>query len=141
MKQPTRLNQPGHVYARYTQFVDPGTSFEDVLEPDYWAHVVTRLRPMDVIEVVALDGSFDAELRVMSIKENIPTFRVLRECHVREAEDTSQPDASDRYETRHFGRGVWGVVERSSGSRVWEGGTKDEAGAERLRLEAARKAA
>jgi len=41
-----------------------GVALEDVLKPEYWAHVAMKLTPSDRIEVVAEDGSFFAELYV-----------------------------------------------------------------------------
>ena len=41
-----------------------GTAFRDMLEPAYWAHVGTKLRPGDRIEVTPEDMTFFAELFV-----------------------------------------------------------------------------
>ncbi len=49
-------------------FVTPeiGTNVEDMLNPEYWAHVAGRMKPLDNIEVYAEDGSFFARLIVLS---------------------------------------------------------------------------
>lgn len=43
---------------------EAGTPFDDLLKPEYWAHVAANLRPWDRIEVRAEDGSYYAELLV-----------------------------------------------------------------------------
>ena len=43
---------------------EASTPFEDVLKPEFWAHVAANLRPWDRIEVRAEDGSYYAELLV-----------------------------------------------------------------------------
>lgn len=45
---------------------EAAVKYEDILDPTYWAHIAARLRPMDRIEVFAEDGSYWAELLVIS---------------------------------------------------------------------------
>ena len=44
-----------------------GTKPEDLLDPGYWKHVARTLRLGDKIEVLAVDASWYAELRVMEV--------------------------------------------------------------------------
>jgi len=48
----------------WTIIPDEATKFEDLLVPEYWAHVAARLRTSDIISVVAEDGSYYAQLYV-----------------------------------------------------------------------------
>lgn len=41
-----------------------GTMPEDLLKPQYWAHVANKLKPLDVIQVRAEDGSYYAQMLV-----------------------------------------------------------------------------
>lgn len=54
-------------YARTAYVITPpqGVSFEQCLEPAFWAHVGERLRPFDRIEVCAVDGTYFGELLVL----------------------------------------------------------------------------
>jgi hypothetical protein len=67
-------------FVRY--FVQPASDVapEDVLDPDFWPHVVAKLRLRDIIEVIADD--FEIDLRVIRIDKAFlvprPIFRVLR---------------------------------------------------------------
>jgi hypothetical protein len=45
----------------------PGTTREMVLDPDYWVHLGSTLKVDDRIEVVAQDGTFDLDLRVVAV--------------------------------------------------------------------------
>ena len=61
---PSRFSLAEH--KRNVYFITPadGTTLADVLDPLYWSHVATRLRPTDRVEVHAEDGSWFAELYV-----------------------------------------------------------------------------
>lgn len=139
MKSPTRLFQPGARYARYTEMVEQGTTLAMVMSPDYWTHVRAALRVHDVIECIAMDGSFEVDLRVTQIRDTYPTFRVIRE--FKGEPGSSVASKADRYETQQIGKGIWGVVEKSTGKRIAEGFDKAGADAERRRLEDTRVAA
>lgn len=55
-------------YARQSfRAVPPsGTKIEDMLDPQYWAHVSSRFNPHDIIEVVPEDGAYFARLFVVN---------------------------------------------------------------------------
>jgi len=57
---------------------EDGTVFDDVLAPVYWAHLASRLRPTDRIEVHAEDGSYFAELVVRSVGNLHAKVQVIR---------------------------------------------------------------
>lgn len=48
-----------------------GTTLEDVLKPDFWAHVSRQFRPGggDIIEVFPMDGAYYAELFVAECRK------------------------------------------------------------------------
>jgi hypothetical protein len=60
------------VYARNIFSVTPeiNTPYEEVLKPEYWAHAANKFHPTDRIEVLAEDGSWFAELFVVSCGRN-----------------------------------------------------------------------
>lgn len=55
--------------ARNTWAVIPedGTPYEDLFAPEYWAHVAVTVRPGDLIEVRAEDGSYFALLYAVAV--------------------------------------------------------------------------
>lgn len=59
-------------FARQTHHVVPehGTKFEDILTETYWSMVAYKLKPCDIIEVHAEDGSYFAQLYVRATGTN-----------------------------------------------------------------------
>lgn len=55
-------------FKRSVNYVTPenGTTLEEVLAPEYWVHVARQMRAGSKIEVLAQDGSYYAELLVLS---------------------------------------------------------------------------
>ena len=64
---PLKIQRGDYAISRHFLLVEPGVTPDHVVDPDFWVHVAARLRVMDRIEVVAADGSFDMELRVVAI--------------------------------------------------------------------------
>lgn len=48
----------------YVANAELGVTPDDLLKPQFWAHVSGKLKPLDTVEVRAEDGSFYAELLV-----------------------------------------------------------------------------
>lgn len=67
-------------YARrvFTVSPDPGTPFDAILEPAYWAHVASQFKPFSRIEVNAPDNSYFAELIVLDCDKMWAKVEVLR---------------------------------------------------------------
>lgn len=62
--KPTRLKTVEFSVATYYHEVPVGTTFEDILDPTYWAHVAAQLRPKSRIVCDAVDGTWTATLFV-----------------------------------------------------------------------------
>lgn len=58
--------------------VDPDTTFEDLLRPNFWAYHVARLNPGDLVDVVAKDFSMDVQLRVIGKEIGLVHMKPLR---------------------------------------------------------------
>lgn len=54
-----------------------GTEIEDVIQPEYWAHIAAKMRPYDHVEVRAEDGSYIAQLIVLGCDRNWAKVQVL----------------------------------------------------------------
>jgi hypothetical protein len=77
--------------AHLTHFVtvEPGTTIDDVLKPEFWRNVVLGLNPSDHIEVEATDGSFFADLRVRGKGKSWAKVRLHHVSHHEPDEDDS----------------------------------------------------
>lgn len=102
-------------YDRNTFFVSvgPDVSMEDVLTPRFWAHHVAKLKVNTKIEVVAEDGSFDLELRVVKTGVGYVHVRVLREWKrvsapaAEQVPDVSETDIPEGYIVNHAPKTKW----------------------------------
>jgi len=113
-------NFMGAEFARQSFRVTPpsGTKIEDMLEPEYWAHVARKITPYDIIEVVPEDGSFYARLFVTN------TGKLWAKMHKLEYVELSAKRPSvmlDKYEAKYSGPSVkWRIVNKSDGALVVE---------------------
>lgn len=72
LKRPVRLHYGRlglveHAWNTHAANVPEGTTLDDVLKPDYWAHYARDIRPMDVLWVYSEDATWEAQLRVMFV--------------------------------------------------------------------------
>lgn len=126
--------------------IPPGTPLSACQSSDYWVHVRNRLRLLDVVELIADDGSFEAKMRILEINRatgNI-VFRTLSEWRPAPSETVMPLKA----ETKPKFKAAWIVGNRSysvqeiqTGNYVAEGLTKENAEKEADRLNAERLAA
>jgi hypothetical protein len=56
---------------------EPGVNPDDLLKPEYWAHVAWRLRPLDLVEVRAADGRYWGQLLVTNAGRLWATVRPI----------------------------------------------------------------
>ena len=79
VKKPTNLEES--TYARTIWQVKPeiAAKIEDLLDPDYWAHVANSLRAGDRIEAVPEDRHYFAEFFVLAASTNWAKLVLLRE--------------------------------------------------------------
>lgn len=68
------------------------TSFEDLLQPSYWAHIAEKVRPTDRIEVYAEDGSYFAELIVRTSTRLSVSVALLRKVDLETQIEMSSDD-------------------------------------------------
>lgn len=62
---PNRLKLAEHERRAYVVTPEHGQPFSALLKPDYWTHIAAKLRPYDLIEARAEDGTWFAYLLVM----------------------------------------------------------------------------
>jgi TusA-related sulfurtransferase len=62
----------------YCVSVPPSTTAEDLVNPNFWAHVAMKLRPGDWIEVLSDDKKFCAKLIVRSARRLDATVSLVR---------------------------------------------------------------
>jgi hypothetical protein len=65
--------------SRYALRVDSSTTRKEILAVGFWKNCGPRLKVGDIVEVFDIGFSIDMSLRVMSVFNGKPTFRILRE--------------------------------------------------------------
>jgi hypothetical protein len=75
-----------------------GTKIEDVLQPQYWAHVAGQLGPYTRIEVLEETGAWMLELLVINCGRNWAKVQVLHKFELEERSETVPTAQSHRVE-------------------------------------------
>lgn len=118
-----------------------GHTLEDCLRPDYWRNVVREAGQQRIanrhawnrIEVLAEDGTWEAELRVLGITigeagaGGLVTVRLLRRWPEASAAARPERDAPEGYTVEHIASNGWRAVEPGGNVLASKLTTKDEA--------------
>lgn len=121
-------------------WINPGTTIEDVLRPNFWAHNTTRAGVGDEIKVFAPDGTFYMHLVVLSKTVSTLSVRPLMgwapsEDEAKEAE-TNEAGAADLYEIKWGGnKDRFRIIDKATMNVVEAGfGSKADAAARAVEL-------
>lgn len=123
-------------FASTTYRIHPedGTTLDDVLRPEYWAHVGEILRPFDKIEVVFDDGTRFTELLVLDTKRLYAKVAVLVDADLTAGKKEAADDAKAAVEKPDYtveykgSIAKWSVIRASDNERVKDGmASRDEA--------------
>lgn len=109
-----------------------GHTLDDCKRPDYWRNVVKEAGQQRIIgrhawnriEIIAEDGTWEAELRVISAGDGLVHTRVLRAWH---AERKSEAAAPDGYTVEHVGGNGWRALDPKSAILAEKKSSRDEA--------------
>ena len=109
-----------------------GTKPEDLLKPEYWAHVSAEFKAWGRIEARAEDGTWFAEYLITEVGRNWAKVKLLskhdlttRDVSMTESEKYSNPDLP--YEVKWRGQAKWSVVRKSDKAVMKDGMEKVEA--------------
>jgi hypothetical protein len=120
VKKPTTIEES--TYARTIYQVKPEitVTVEDLLQPDYWAHVAKQLRAGDRIEAIPDDRHYFAEFFVLAASTNWAKLVLLREVVlIKDHEKT----VTDGFSVGFAGPHKWRVTQ---GSEVLSKGHDDK---------------
>ena len=131
-----RLVRQNTAYTTFVEFVDPNVTLEDVMTAPYWVNVIGGFRLNDVVHAIAMDGSYEATMRIIRLGPGFIDFRVLLEWR------PPVDEASGKYELGWAGpKSKWFVREVATGKKIAEGLDKPGAAAELNRLDGLKAAA
>jgi hypothetical protein len=126
----TNLKEAEFVRPVYCATIPIGTLPEDLLKPEYWAHVATHLRPWARIEARAEDGTWFAEYIVLSVDRTWARVRMLgkynltnNDVSLSQAEKVTQSG----FEVKWRGAAKWSVIRKADSAVLKEGMDREEA--------------
>lgn len=130
--QEKELHLTQHATLDYTHDPREGTAFEELLKPEYWAHVAHKLRPQTIIKVTPEDGSYWAELLVLSCDRLWAKVFVMRNYDLQAvaADPASIATLADGFEVQWKGPTKKHVVIRKSDSTILQEGIQQKADAQ-----------
>lgn len=76
--------------------VEPGYSLDDVMQPEFYAHVSRKLSVHDKIDIVAADGAFDVTVRVLAVSQGRAVVRLSPWIVSEEQTDDERPPTGFR---------------------------------------------
>ena len=104
---------------------------EDLLVPEYWAHVAEKLRPFSRIEARADDGSWYAEYIVLEASRRWARLHMLSSHNLTTSDVSLSQAKFAEYLVQHRGpERQWSVIRRSDSEMLHEG-EQTESGAYR----------
>jgi len=122
---------------RYRVTPKPGIGADDLLRPEYWAHVSKRLPPLSEIRAICQDGTWMADYIVLNSGPNWAKVMKLAEWRL---DDSAPAAVTGEYEIEWAGPvHKWRVVRSVEGKKdVLKYGFADEAAAGLWRREHAK---
>jgi len=100
----------------YQAVPEAGVPLDDLLHPDYWAHVARMFNPTDRVEVLAEDGAYYAELIVQDCGKAWAKMAVLQHVPLHAVEKAG-PEAAP-YKVKYAGPHAMWRVFRASDNEV-----------------------
>ena len=92
-----RLKEREQAYREWFADIPAGVAIEAVSQPDYWAHHVKSIRPLDTIECFCEDGLWEAKFRVMFVGANEVKLSSL---YIVEHEEPATASLSEDYDVK-----------------------------------------
>lgn len=100
--------------------IPAGTRLEELLAPHYWRHYAAQLSPMNIIEAMCEDGSWEASLRVM-FASKAEVKCVVRWSVQYSAEDATGPHSETHKVAWRGPTAKWSVVRKDTGEVIKKG--------------------
>ena len=120
----------GAEYVRSIHHAAPfdNTSPEDLLVPDYWAHVADRMKQYDRVEALANDGTWWAEYMVVACGRAYAQLVMLQKHNLDPVVPGRDNHTMRAYEVKHRGpHSQWSVIRLLDKEVVHEGSQTESA--------------
>jgi hypothetical protein len=138
---PNRFHMRNSVNTVYTAEVEAGITQDDLLRPDFWAHVSGKFRPRDIIIVHDDEDMFYAELLVLACDKTWAQMHLLRFEDISAVAFKVTQAVSDEYDIKLRGPKKWSVIRKKDNAVIYENLRRREDAVEQLKLYLGGKAA
>ena len=95
-----KLKQADYVRNVFAATIPQGTEFNEILNPAFWAHTSNKLHPTDRIEIMDEEGTYFAEVMVVSCAKNWAKVSVLRFHELSEAIPDSKATTAEELKAK-----------------------------------------
>jgi hypothetical protein len=126
---PARFKGAEFARSCYQAVPEHGVTIEDLLGNSYWAHTAPQMKPGDLIEVDAEDGSYWALLKVRNAGSNWAKVSLLIHQPLGEVVEIEAASWAEQFRIRHLvGPQKWRVERKTDGEVIRHGfQTREEA--------------
>lgn len=118
------------VFQRWAFTAPHGSKFEDLLEPNFWAAVASKVQPWDVIVVKSEDHSFWGELIVLHKEKFSLQVGKLRYVEMDKLETKVAKEelelTADKYALEFDAKNKWKCIRKSDRVQIFQGHTSKE---------------
>ena len=119
----------------YRYIAPPGVSLDDCLKPDYWRNNIRELararepgKPaFNRLEILASDGTWEADVRVMDAADGLVTLRLLRRWPEAAVEKQPEQPVPEGYRVEFIDNNGWRALEPGGTTLTEKRTTRDEA--------------
>lgn len=109
-----------------------GVTVEDTLNAEYWAHVSAKMTPFDRIEVVAVDGTWAADLLVLATGRTAAKVKLLHH-YTLDGGYSDMSAVNQTHTVKHRGPRKWSIIRVADGAIIKEDiPTREDAEAAKL---------
>lgn len=115
---PTRFQNADHYCTAYAVVLPADQSLDDALNPEFWAHVASKLRQHDTIRIIPEDGSYFAELLVINADRAYAKVKLLRHIPLDEPAADSVAALIDLFVKWDGPHNKFAVVRKSDGEKL-----------------------
>lgn len=118
---PNRLQPAGHYRASYDVILPGSVPIEEALKSEYWAHVGSKLRQHDTINIFPEDGTRFVEAIVLLAGRGFAHLHVIRDVALAAEEDASDPALASLKVKFNGPHDRWTVIRVSDGEKLKTG--------------------
>lgn len=100
MLQPERMQHAEYWRQDWVVNAEVGTTVQDVLDPQYWCHMASQIKPYDRVEVRLETGEWILELVVLSVDRTWAKVHVLHHHDLSQVTDEAPGPAKTKVQWR-----------------------------------------